>query len=159
MFLELVKRVSEVYPELRAALVGDGELRGGVERLIEERGLKNVSLIGFDPNPYRIMARSKIVAMTSEYEGFGLVAAEAMTLSKPVLALPAGGIDEIARLAGGLCADIDDMAEKAAQLLTDAGKYDAASEAAYRASFAYTDTEAYYSKIKEIYAEAAKVVK
>ncbi len=152
VFLDVVCRLKVRFPDIKAVMVGDGELRNDVERRVRELGLEeNVDTVGFDPNPYRIIARSKINIMTSKYEGFGLVAAEAAILSKPTLAFPSGGIAKIASETGFVCGDANEMAKTACELLTDADLYRSASERARRASAAYTDTRAYIEKIIEIY--------
>lgn len=58
-------------------MVGDGEMRPVLERMIEKEGLNNVSLEGYqDPKPY--LRKSQIMCMTSVYEGFPLVLFEGM---------------------------------------------------------------------------------
>lgn len=155
LFLEIVRALTERIPHLKAAMVGEGELYGDAEKYISDNGMKNVDLLGFDPNPYKIMARSKLVVFTSYYEGFGLVAVEGMILSKPVVAFPAGGITSIAENGGALCADKDEMISVIEDILTDGEKYARLSEKASAASFAYTDTDSYISEIKRIYASSA----
>lgn len=58
-------------------IVGDGEMKHVLERMIKKEGLNNVSLEGYqDPKPY--LRKSKIMCMTSVYEGFPLVLFEGM---------------------------------------------------------------------------------
>ena len=157
LFLEVVEKLKNKLPSVTAAMVGDGEMREEIEKYVEERLPDCVSIIGFDPNPYRIMARSKVNVLTSEYEGFGLVAVEGMILSKPVVAFPAGGITEIAEKGGVVCSDPDSMADAICELLTDPSRYEEYAKKAHEASFLFTDTDSYISKIKRIYDEASKV--
>ena len=151
VFLNVVRRLTERLPHLTAAMVGDGDLRGEAERFIKDNGMTNVTLTGFDPNPYRIMARSKINVLTSECEGFGLSAVEGMILSKPIVAFPSGGITKIAESGGAICGTEDEMTEKLYKLLTDAEEYSRLSAKAGAASYDYTDTASYIGKITEIY--------
>ena len=157
LFLETVRRLTERIPGINAAMVGEGELFDEAKQFISDNGMENVDLIGFDPNPYRIMANSKLIVFTSYYEGFGLVAVEGMILSKPVVAFPAGGITEIAKKGGAVCDNPDSMEDVIFELLTDASRYDERSRRAYDASFEYTDTGTYISKIKEIYSKVSRV--
>ncbi len=151
LFLEIFEKLKAVKPDATAAMVGDGELREDVEKYIAERGITGVTLFGFDPNPYRIMAQSRVMVVTSEYEGFGLVAVEAMTLGVPLVAFPAGGITGIAK-AGGFISDTpDEAADIALALLRDGALYAEASRRASDASRRYTDIDGYIEKIKEIY--------
>ena len=154
LFLDHVAAVTKEMPSVRAAMLGEGELSSEVASRREELGLTNVDLLGFDKNPYRVMARSKIVVFTSYYEGFGLVAVEGAILGKPPLAYPAGGITRIAEECGTLCATDEEMRAAALRLLTDDGAYRSASERAAGASFKYTDTDEYISKIKAVYRKA-----
>ncbi|MBQ7714943.1 MAG: glycosyltransferase [Clostridia bacterium] len=151
VFLDVVSRLAERLPGIRAAIVGDGKLRADAEKRKDELGLTNVEIMGFDPNPYRIMARSKINVMTSSYEGFGLVAVEAAILSVPTLAFPSGGITKIASETGFVCLDTDEMVKRAEELLTDLSLYEKTAERAKSASFAHTDTISYIEKIEQIY--------
>ena len=156
LFLEVVEKLKEKLPTVTAVMVGDGELRGEAEEYASRHGLDNVTFTGFDPNPYRIMARSKVNVLTSEFEGFGLVAVEGMILSKPVVAFPAGGITEIAEKGGIVCEDSDSMADAVFGLLTDPARYKEYSKKAYDSSFGFTDTDDYISKIREVYEKALK---
>jgi len=153
LFLKFVKDLTLRLPSIKAAMVGEGELFFDAEKYIGENSIHNVSLIGFDPNPYRIIKKSKLIIFTSYYEGFGLVAVEGMILGKPVLAYPSGGITEIARRGGVLCRTHEEMVEAAYNLLRDSDEYIKASNKAYEASFEYTNTGTYMDKIKKIYAD------
>ena len=72
---------------LRLAIVGRGELQGRLEQLASELGVGDaVHFLGFDTNPYRYLARSRMFALTSRFEGFPNVLAEAMICGLPVIA-------------------------------------------------------------------------
>ncbi|MBE6563533.1 MAG: glycosyltransferase [Ruminococcaceae bacterium] len=152
LFLELVSEVSKKVPGVTAAMVGEGELLDEVREKLEKDGIKNVSLLGFQPNPYKIINNSKINVFTSYYEGFGLVAVESMILSKPVLGYAVGGLAGIiTEDSGFLCRNNDEMAEKAVMLLSDKAMYERLSSGAKENSFRFTDTDGYTKKIKDLY--------
>ena len=66
--------------------IGEGALRGDIERQINLLGLQNeVKLLGMKTNPYPYMAQADIYAQTSRYEGFGMTIAEARILGIPVV--------------------------------------------------------------------------
>ena len=46
---------------------------------------KDIFLMGFDPNPYKWMARCDVLISSSIFEGFGNVLVEAMALGKTVV--------------------------------------------------------------------------
>jgi glycosyltransferase involved in cell wall biosynthesis len=66
-------------PELRLLILGEGKQRKMLERLVREENLTDrVSLPGYVSNPYPYMKRAALFVMTSRFEGFGNVAAEAL---------------------------------------------------------------------------------
>lgn len=66
------------FPDWRLTIVGDGEERENLERKVNQMKLKRVSFEGFQsPKPY--YERASILMLTSEFEGFPLVLAEAMS--------------------------------------------------------------------------------
>jgi glycosyltransferase involved in cell wall biosynthesis len=73
-------------PELRAEILGDGPLRGEVQRLVHEEGLDDaVSLPGFVTEPERqeTVRRGLCLALPSTREGYGLVVIEAASVATP----------------------------------------------------------------------------
>ena len=66
------------YPDWKLTIVGDGDDREDLQKRIDEYGLKRVEITGF-VNPINYYKRASILLLTSEYEGFGLVVAEAMS--------------------------------------------------------------------------------
>ena len=111
-FLRLLACVKQVKPHLRAVVVGDGPLKGVMQEEIYRLGLMNcVHLVGFQENPYAYMIQADMLLLPSLWEGFGLVALEAMLLGCQVLATPVGGLPS---LVGGfdeqwICQSDDDF--------------------------------------------------
>ena len=70
----------------RLLILGEGPLRRELEQLAVKLGIaESVSMPGFEPNPYSYMARAKVFALTSRYEGFGMVLVEALALGASVV--------------------------------------------------------------------------
>jgi glycosyltransferase involved in cell wall biosynthesis len=88
---------------VRLVLVGDGEERPALERLVRSLGLTHaVAFVGWQTNPWKFMARARVVALTSLTEAFPSVLSEALALDVPVLATRcSAGIDEL--LQEGAC--------------------------------------------------------
>lgn len=79
-------RVREVLP-CRLLILGQGRQRDRLVRLAIDLGLADaVSLPGFDPNPYRYLARAKLFVLSSRWEGSPNVLTEALALGVPVVA-------------------------------------------------------------------------
>ena len=76
--LEAVAELRESRP-VKLVIVGDGPLRHRLERRAGELGIgRDVAFTGYVPNPFPLMARADVFALTSRWEGFGCVLVEAM---------------------------------------------------------------------------------
>jgi glycosyltransferase involved in cell wall biosynthesis len=70
----------------RLLILGEGEDRAQLEAQVRSLGLEaDVSLPGFVENPYAYMAQASIFALSSIFEGFGNVVAEAMATGTPIV--------------------------------------------------------------------------
>lgn len=107
----------------RLMILGEGEERSYLEKLIKELGLeKDVLMPGFVENPYAYMKKSSVFVLSSVREGLPTVLVEAMALNTPVVSTKSkGGASEI--LANGKfgelvrIGDIQAMAEAIIQVL------------------------------------------
>lgn len=94
-FTTLVKAftsVTDEFPDAKLLLLGEGELRPVLEKLIVECGLSGqAQLLGFVNNPWSYMANSSVLAMSSRFEGLGLVLVEALACGTPVVATDCPG--------------------------------------------------------------------
>jgi len=80
------KLVSEKDPSARLVIIGEGPLRGYLEKLIMDLGLSGkVHLLGWKPNPFKYMARSFLLCFPSLLEGLGNVIIEALACGLPVM--------------------------------------------------------------------------
>jgi glycosyltransferase involved in cell wall biosynthesis len=72
----------------RLVLLGDGPQRAELLQRIAARGLNGRAIImPIDPNPWRYMARARVLVLTSLLEGFGNVLVEAMATGTPVVSV------------------------------------------------------------------------
>ena len=76
--VDIWRELEPLYPDWKLTIVGDGDDRDDLQKRIDEYGLKRVTIMGF-VNPLKYYKRASILLLTSEYEGFGLVVAEAMS--------------------------------------------------------------------------------
>lgn len=85
-------RLIEAMPRLRdrdvkLLLLGEGEERAALDRLVERSGLAGrVLMPGHVPDPLPAIARASVVALTSEFEGVPGVLREAIELGTPAVA-------------------------------------------------------------------------
>ncbi len=81
---------------VRLWIVGDGELRKDLEEEIARNGItEKVRFLGIRSNVADWMNAADVFALSSAWEGFGLVVAEAMACEKVVVATDAGGVKEV----------------------------------------------------------------
>jgi glycosyltransferase involved in cell wall biosynthesis len=88
----VVRRV----PDARFIVLGEGELRDHLERLVREHNLeKHVLLPGFRTDVLGCIKSFDLFVMSSVTEGLGTSLIDAMAASRPIDATRAGGIPEI----------------------------------------------------------------
>lgn len=72
--------------DVHLAILGEGELRGTLERQVAELGLTGrVRLLGHAADPLPAMARASMLALPSDYEGVPGVLREALSVGTPVV--------------------------------------------------------------------------
>ena len=151
-FLSIIKKIVEVKPNLKAVWVGDGELKYNVLSKVKEYGLeKNVEFVGFQRNPYKYIAESKIFVLTSSWEGFGLVAFEALSLGVPCLVSKVGGlVDIVDQSCGYLCENDDDFVNNILKLLEN-NEFLKIRDNCKKKAQNLENIKEYMSKLKKIY--------
>lgn len=104
-FESLIMAFSIVRKKISAKLLilGDGEERERLQRLVENLGLANdIELHRYVDNPYQFMAHSAVLVSSSVWEGLPTVLIEALALHLPIVAYNCpGGTKEI--LKNGKC--------------------------------------------------------
>ena len=113
--VSIIKKITYNLNNISVAIVGTGEMYNEVKQYIEDNNLKeNVDLYGFVNNPYKILNSSKIMIMTSRYEGTPMCALEALALGKPIISTPTDGMVDIIEndVNGYICEKDSDIVEK-----------------------------------------------
>jgi colanic acid/amylovoran biosynthesis glycosyltransferase len=98
LLIEAAARLLARDLEFELVIVGDGPLRGRLERLIDERGLRGrVWITGFLDNVgvRRELTTARALVMSSFAEGLPVVIMEAMALGRPVISTHIAGIPEL----------------------------------------------------------------
>ena len=119
---ELFLKCAERFPNLRFTMIGDGDKSIAIQRMIQEKNLKNVFYLGRTPNEqvYRELNKSDLLLMTSDREGLPKVIGEAMISAVPSIYINQHyTVDYIENGLNGYAVDnVDGMIEKI-QLLID----------------------------------------
>ena len=83
-------------PDARIVILGEGDLRDELSRLIHELGLeRHVLLPGFRPDVLSLLKAVDVFVMPSITEGLGTSILDAMACRKAVVASAVGGIPEV----------------------------------------------------------------
>lgn len=91
-----ILRQGEHCPEFQLEIAGDGPERALIEAMVESRGLGDrIKFLGVRDDIPELMQKADIFVLSSAYEGFGLVVAEAMACEKVVVATDCGGVKEV----------------------------------------------------------------
>ena len=127
IFYELARRM----PNVKFLAVRGGYYKA--QQVISDQ--RNVTTIDNTPNMRDdVYAKSRVVLMPSEYESFGMVAAEAIVSGIPVIATPTAGLKENLGDAGIYArrgtGDYDKWYEALSKLLSDPKYYDEMSRKA-----------------------------
>lgn len=100
VLLDAIEPLFAVYPQLRLALIGEGELRDSLAKRIKDSGLATrVALVGMIASN-EILARlsgADLLVLPSRWDGWGLVVNEAFAVGIPVIVSDACGAADLVR--------------------------------------------------------------
>lgn len=120
--IEIMRLIREYKDNIKLAIVGDGDKREKVKNSLSKYGLQeNVMMFGFQENPYPILSKSRILLMTSDFEGTPMVILEAQALGKPVVSTKLEGFEKLIfnDRNGFLSDDSSEMAQKIVEFLQE----------------------------------------
>lgn len=122
-FICICEELNRVRNDLHFVLIGDGELRHEIEKLIKLKKLNNISISGWcDEDKLKFyLSVLDVGILTSDWEGFGLAILEYMVCKIPVVASKVGGIVDIIdhKYDGFLATSVDEFVEYINLLLND----------------------------------------
>lgn len=96
LFVQAAAKVQAQKPSARFVIVGDGELRAGVEALVESLGLREaVTFTGWQQDMAAIYSDLDVLAVSSQNEGTPVTLIEAVTARCPVVATAVGGVPDV----------------------------------------------------------------
>jgi glycosyltransferase involved in cell wall biosynthesis len=124
LLIEAFAELAPEFPNWRLKIVGEGQLRPGLEQRVRELGLSDrIAMPGATPDIAAEYRSAQLFAMPSTYESFGLVTAEALTYGLPVVGLECcAGTNELVRHeVNGLLSDAAGYAGALRRLMGDEG--------------------------------------
>ena len=96
LLIEVFSMVIKECPNIFLWLVGDGELRPAMEKIVADKGLKNrINFLGLREDVPKLLNNCDIFTLPSNWEGVPLTILEAMASGKPVVATSVGGVPEL----------------------------------------------------------------
>jgi glycosyltransferase involved in cell wall biosynthesis len=94
--LQALARLKDKHPELKCLLIGDGNQRPRLEKMVRELDLcRRVVFCGGVEHVAPFIQLSEFTVLPSLSEGFGLAALESLLLGVPVVASRVGGVPEV----------------------------------------------------------------
>lgn len=154
--IEVVNEVIKQRPQTSVALVGTGELEEEVKDKIHEYNLeKNITIFGFQENPYKILISSKVMLMTSRYEGTPMCALEAIACGIPIISTPTDGLLELIQNGenGYIGKTNTELSDDILNLLNDSSKLKEMKKNVNGCNQKINNIKSYIKNIEKIYNE------
>jgi len=158
--LDCVRILAEVRKtvDARLLMVGDGPERGPAQHLAAQLGVSgSVEFVGKQNHVERLIRRAHVLLMPSEMESFGLAALEAMACGVVPVGTDVGGVPELITDGVDGClesvGDIDRLAARTAELLTNAGLHERMAVAARKTAVKRFSTESLIPRYERYYEE------
>lgn len=94
--LAIVKRLKDENYNIHLNILGKGPLEPTMKGYIEDNALENmITLLGYDTNPYKYVAKSDLFVCASFAEGFSTAATEALIVGTAVCTVEVSGMKEM----------------------------------------------------------------
>lgn len=152
--VEVMAGAAARHPGLRCAIAGIGDLEPDVrEAIARTNSAESVHMLGFQSNPYGLLRASKLMLMTSLWEGTPMCALEAMSLGVPIVSTPVDGMCDLVTdgKTGFLSAENDGLIESCLKIVEDSALHDELSRNAAAKAAALLDVDAYKQTIWQAY--------
>ncbi|HII4480857.1 glycosyltransferase [Clostridium perfringens] len=157
--LKVFEKILEKRPKTKIAMIGTGEMEEEIKaEIFSNKNLSNVSFLGFNSNPYKILKDSKVMIMTSRWEGTPMCALEAMALGVPIVSTPTDGLKELVEfgITGYLSDDDQCLADSCLDIVSSKELRRNMSNSSIIKSRKMNNIENYKSKLDYIYSNSIK---
>lgn len=95
-FVKVCKRLKDDGELFSALIMGDGEEKENIKKIIAETNLGDtVKILDFQTNPYKYIAHSDVYVCSSYAEGYSTAVSESVALNVPVITTECSGMREI----------------------------------------------------------------
>ncbi len=152
--MRLCAQMKQRRKNLKAAVVGSGELEGELKALCRELDIvDNVDFLGFQSNPMKMIHDSKVLILTSYWEGTPMCVLEAMALGTPVVSTSSDGMQDLITngVNGYLSNEDRELAEYVLRIVEDGDLRRRLSANALKRAAADNDPENYQNAIRAVY--------
>lgn len=94
--VRIVKRLKEQGYPVHFYVLGEGPERNSLQKYIQQNRLEDsITLLGYQLNPYKFVAKCDLFVCASYAEGFSTAATEALILGTPVCTVEVSGMKEM----------------------------------------------------------------
>ena len=151
--LEICKKICEKRTNTKIGIIGTGDMFNDVIDFINSNKNLNIIYLGFMNNPYKVLYNSKVMIMSSRWEGTPMVALESMALGVPIVSTPVDGLQDIIinDYNGYLTNDDEKFVSYVLDILNDNNKYKKLSQNSSIFITEYMNTKKYKESVLKWY--------
>ena len=157
--LRVLEQLAVLRPDLNALVIGgpdvaDPELEQRFRKGWERSPARDrIHLLGFQSNPYGLLQNTRVLLMTSLWEGTPMSALEAMALGVPIVSTPVDGMCQLVEPGKtGFLEETDEaLARRCAEIIRDAALRQSLSQNAMARAEVLLDAESYKQALREAY--------
>lgn len=152
--MSILKKILDVKPDCKIGVVGAGDMFDQTINYAKDLGIDNhIDFLGYQSNPLKYLYRSKVMIMTSRYEGLPMTVLEALALGIPIVSTPVDGLKEVIENGkeGFLSNDDNELVEKILLIINDSHLRSILSKNAKNKFANICDLKEYKKRIKHAY--------
>jgi len=152
--LQIARLAADKKLDIKIAIAGKGEDEAELKELATSLDLNdNVTFLGFQSNPAKMLHDSKCMVLTSRWEGTPMVALEAIALGTPIVSTPVDGMLDLVtdKVNGYLIEDDLAFADKLVLIANDADLHEKLVAGQLARSKEVNNIENYKAKLCQIY--------